>query len=476
MPNKTICAPLLLFTVLLSACGALGTPAETPDTTPDQAANLSKTPNIVLILSDDQRVDDIANMDNLLALAAEGATFSNAYVTTPLCCVSRSSILTGEYAHNHGVLGNMAPYGFKAFEDGETVATWLHTAGYKTALIGKYLNGYDKTKGEYIPTGWDTFQTFVKGPAYYKYTIESFVDGVDNGILKYESNEDDYSTEVLTQNALAFINSTEDDDSQPFFLFFTPYAPHDPATPPEKYMNEPANFDPTVVPSYNEEDVSDKSAWVKGLTPLSAEDQENLKGFGSLTAGTLKDLDNGIGKILDTLKANGEMENTVIIYMSDNGIQWGEHRIVLTKNAPYEESVHVPLIVYDGRAKEGGGEIAEPALNIDLAPSILEWAGLTLPSSIDGKSLISLIEGVSDGWRTSFLTEGWKSPEGVAFTSIHDGNFVYIDFGAGEVELYNLVADPYQLENLAGDGAYAEEIKKLQDELMRLKACKGAEC
>ncbi len=463
---KKPCALILVLAIILSACNV---------TSIDLSTGPAPQPNIILILSDDQRADDLGSMPNLAALTAEGTNFTHAYVTTPLCCPSRSSILTGEYAHNHGVLGNTAPYGFEAFPDSETIGTWLQTAGYKTALIGKYLNGYANTKGKYVPPGWDTFMAFVKGPNYYEYTLKNFVDGVDEGILKYGSEEADYSTEVIAEDAMDFLNETESNDTQPFFLYFTPYAPHEPATPSEKYKDMAANIDPTTAPSYNEEDVSDKSTWVQSLPKLSAAEEEQLKNYGSLTAGALKDLDDGIGKIIDTLKANNELDNTVILYMSDNGLQWGEHRIALSKNAPYEESVHVPLIIYDGRIK-AAGSIDEFALNIDLAPTLLDWAGLTIPDTVDGKSLKPLLEGHTDEWRTSFLTEAWGSREGATFTGVHEGTWSYIDYGDGQTELYDLEVDPYELNNLAKDNKYADVLKELEAELARLKECKGSAC
>lgn len=460
---------ILTLTIFFCSCGSAPLEVQNSNST------LSEQPNVVLILSDDQRADDLGSMPNLAALTEEATNFTHAYVTTPLCCPSRSSILTGEYAHNHGVLGNTPPYGFEAFSDSVTLATWLQDAGYTTALIGKYLNGYADTKGKYVPPGWDTFMAFVKGPNYTDYTLKNFVDGVDEGILKYASSEEDYSTEVLTQDAVDFLTATESEDEQPFFLYFTPYAPHAPATPPDEYKDLVANIDPTSAPSYNETDVSDKSSWVKDLPPLSVKDEAQLKTYGQLTAGALKSLDDGIGQIIDTLKANGELENTLIIYMSDNGLQWGEHRIALSKNAPYEESVHIPLVIYDGRAP-AGKTVDEFVLNIDLAPTLLEWAGVPIPDSVDGKSLRSLLEGQSEGWRASFLTEAWAGREGVTFNGVHEGQWSYIDYGDGEIELYDLQVDPYQLDNLAQDDAYADTLKKLQAELARLKECKGETC
>ncbi len=467
---KELLTLVIISSILFSSCRA--EPTEAPAVSTVSSAQ----PNIILILSDDQRADDLASMTKLATLTEESTRFTKAYVTTPLCCPSRSSILSGQYAHNHGVLGNTDPYGFKAFKDSETIATWLQDAGYKTALIGKYLNGYANTKGEYIPPGWDTFLAFVKGPNYFKYTIENFVDGIDKGLLRYGSEEENYSTGILTQNAIDFLENTEVNDEQPFFLYFTPYAPHEPATPPEKYKNIAANIDPTSFPSYNEEDVSDKSTLVKDLPLISQEDQEKLENYGSLTAGALKDLDDGINKIIETLKSKNELENTVIIYMADNGLQWGEHRLVLTKNAPYEESIHVPMVIYDGRAPTGQ-TIDEFALNIDISPTLLDLAGLTIPDNVDGQSLTQLINGKKDAWRTSFLTEAWGNKrEGENFTGVHQGQWSYFDFGSGQIELYDLNVDPYQLNNLAKDKKYSDELKMLQDELTRLKDCKGNEC
>lgn len=416
-------------------------------------------PNVILIISDDQRADTMTAMPKLVSFMQQGTTYTNAFVTTPLCCPSRSSILTGLYAHNHGVKGNRKPYGFSAFEDSSTLATWLHHAGYRTGLIGKYLNDYDRDDADYAPPGWDVFEAFIDMPGYTEYSLTHHVDGNYQGITA----EAGYSTDKLTDDAKDFIASADD---QAFFLMFTPYAPHQPATPPSDYQGTTSFED---LPSYNEADVSDKSTVMASLPLLSEKDARDIVRLKRGTYGALLALDENLKELFDSLESLGELDNTVIIYMGDNGVQWGEHRLPFGKAAPYEESIHVPLLVYDGRNPEGKSD-DRFALNIDLAPTIADLVNVTTPA-LDGRSLFD-----AGAWRRAFLTEAWGGEDVQPFTSVRSTDAMYVKYADGTEEFYDLANDPHELTNVATAPDLQAAKERFVELLKQLTVCKGEEC
>jgi arylsulfatase A-like enzyme len=427
-----------------------------------------QSPNILFILSDDQRYDTMSSMPILRALMAEGTTFSRAYVTTPLCCPSRSSILSGQYAHNHGVLGNRTPYGFPAFDDSETIATRLQDAGYRTGLIGKYLNDYNSQDAQYLPPGWSTFVAFLDKPGYERFRLTSFWDGNYQGIKNINANDRLYSTDYLTDQALAFLRESSANPNQPFFLFFAPFAPHDPATPPDRYASESAPYVTSL--SYNEVDVSDKSSYGNALPLLTTTQEHTVARLQQGVHGSLRALDENIGRLLEELQQSGALENTIIFYLSDNGVHWGEHRIVQDKTTPYEEAVHVPFFIYDGRNPQVKTD-NRLVLNIDIAPTILQLVGLDGSDQIDGRSLLD-----DDQWREVFLTEGYGGTDITPFVSVHSTQYVYVHFDNGEEELYDLVNDPYQLHSVDADPLYTAILHELKEALTKLENCSGVEC
>ncbi len=425
-------------------------------------------PNIVLIVSDDQRYDTLQSMPFLADLMSKGTTFTRGYVTTPLCCPSRSSILSGQYAHNHGVLSNTAPDGgFDQFNDSATLPVWLQDAGYQTGLFGKYLNGYSNEDVAYKPPGWDVFHAFVNEPGYFVFRLTRHRTDKYEGNTSYLNADKVYSTDLLALEAAAFIKEAAAEPEHPFFVMYTPYAPHGPVTPPTRYENETTGEE--NLPSYNEADVSDKSSWFETRPLLTEAEETRIQVTKDKTSGTLRGLDDGIQTIVQALNEAGVAENTVIIYIADNGFHWGEHRIPFGKSTPYEESVHVPLYLYDGRDQIGQTD-NRLALNIDLAPTIAALAGIATPNNLDGRSLLD-----PQFERQHFLSENWQgqlSP----FTAVHTGQMILISFKNGEQELYDLETDPYQLKNIINDPAYATQKTKLEAELELLRACQGDDC
>jgi N-acetylglucosamine-6-sulfatase len=434
----------LLATAVLLGLSILSGPTE------GEAGSAVTPPNVVVIMTDDQRADTLQFMPQVQSLIAnQGTSFTNALATTSLCCPSRASFLTGRYAHNHGVLDNTPPNGsISAFDNSSTLATWLDDAGYTTALVGKYLNQYQQQFLEVgdatIPPGWDEWFAFQEG-------YGSFILN-DNGAITNFSGV--YSTDVLRDEAVEFINASLPGD--PFFLLFTPYAPHAPATPAARHSGtcNVANYRP---PSFNEADVSDKPAWVRDIALRRAKEINKNDQFRRDQICSLKAVDEAVAEIMEALAP--ELANTLVIYTSDNGYMWLEHRLK-QKNCVYEECIRVPLLIrYPDLAQ---GTDTRLALNIDLAPTILDAAGLAIPPGIDGKSIFSLS-------RNDFLIEVLREGEGIAMEAVRTTRYLYNELDTGEVELYDLRNDPGQLVNIAGRPKKASLVSQLAARLDQLR-------
>jgi N-acetylglucosamine-6-sulfatase len=418
-------------------------------------------PNIIVIVTDDQRWDTLAYMPHLQSqLVAQGVTFANAFAPTSLCCPARASILSGQYAHTHGVLDNAGAINF--FDDSATLATWLHDASYRTALLGKYLNGYTTT---YIPPGWDEWRAFTQREEsyYYDYTLN------ENGVsVHYGTQPADYSTDVLAAKATAFIHASA---GTPFFLYLAPAAPHAPFTPAPRHAGAFADVAPWRPPSYNEADVSDKPAWLQTQWPLGDEKVDNQH-IGQLE--TALAVDDALAGILQALDDTGQRSNTVIIFLSDQGVAWGEHRWD-SKRCPYEECIRMPLVMLYPGVTTPAIIRSEIVLNIDLAPTILELAGVSIPPSIEGNSLLPLLNNTAVNWRSDFLLEQWQGGSQVtSYTGMRNAAWKYVEYETGETELYDLAADPYELVNVAANPAYAQVLATLNGRLDELKGLIGS--
>jgi N-acetylglucosamine-6-sulfatase len=268
-----------------------------------QAAQASAAkPNIVLILSDDMRADDLAYMSKTQELVAgQGAEYKNAFVTTPLCCPSRASILRGQYAHNHGVQRNGRGYErFAALgRESSTVATWLHSAGYETALVGKYLNGYDLEDASHVPPGWDEWYAVLKDDSYYDYDLS------ENGVpIHYGSTEAAYQTDVLAQKATDIVRRSAD-DGRPLFLYVAPKAPHWLYTPAVRHEGLFEGMTAPRTPSFNEEDVSDKPGWVSQLPRFDAVQAAAIDEAQRGRLQTLQALDDLVAGVIDEIPPRG---------------------------------------------------------------------------------------------------------------------------------------------------------------------------
>jgi arylsulfatase A-like enzyme len=463
--TRRIVVSVTVFAMAASTCavGASATVGAVPEQAlADVAVPRGGEPNIVLILTDDQRFDTLWAMPTVQSqLVAKGIEFTKGYVSNAVCCPSRSTILTGQYSHLTGVYTNHPgqPYGgFPAFHDGSTVATWLHADGYRTALLGKYLNGYT---GSYVPPGWDRWFVTWDGGGYYDYSANS------NGDVKsFGSSAKDYSTSVLAERATDFITSTRDD--QPLFLYFAPHAPHEPAIPAERDADAFSDLQPARPPSYNEADASDKPSYIRAEEPLSASVAASVDRFRQDQYRSLLAVDRAVASILDALTVTGRISNTMIVFMSDNGMLWGEHRWH-NKLVPYEESVRVPMVVRYDALITAPRRDPRLVVNVDLAPTFAQIAGVDAPN-VEGRSLLPVLTSARGPWRTDFLMEHMRmDPGGVpTYCGVHSERYVYVDYVNGDEELYDLDRDPYEMRNVVRSAGYAEVRQDMRRRLKEL--------
>jgi arylsulfatase A-like enzyme len=440
---------------------------------------LAKSPNLLVILADDQ---DYASMEHFPALrqALSGASFSNSFVSLSLCCPSRASLLTGQYAHSNGVLSNGGKDGgfvaMKRCED-HTVAKLLHDAGYRTGLFGKYVNKYPETEAlTYIPSGWDSWAVPVEGSGYvqYNYTLNH------NGSLEhYRDASEDYLTDVLARLAQDFISA---DAEAPFFALVAPFAPHTPATVAPRHQSSFQELALHKTTSFNESDISDKHPVFAGLSLLDNRQISELTRLYRKRLGSIKAIEELVVGLVEKLEKTDQLANTWIFYTSDNGFHLGQHRLPSGKNTAFDEDLHVPFLVRGPGVVSG--ELPALMVNTDIAPTLMELAGLSLPSWVEGRSLVPWLTGQTPAqWRAGILLEhfrvadreGDKHKENPpSFAGIRTLDWKYIAYSDGVEELFDLRADPAELENVAG--VQTRLVAEFSEWLGRLKSCKGESC
>jgi arylsulfatase A-like enzyme len=469
------------------------------------AAQPPLPPNIVLILADDLdlKLGTVAAMPQLQSLvASQGVTFTNFFVNASICCPSRASLLRGQYVHNHAVYTNGPPGGgFETFRDlgleSDTIATRLQDAGYRTALFGKYLNRYPfGSASTYIPPGWNEwYAPSPTRPGYdqFNYTLN------DNGLLvAYGSDPEDYLQDVLAAKAQNFITRTIA-ISQPFFAYFATFSPHEPSTPAPRHSGLFTDTIAPRTPSFNELDVSDKPAEIQALPLLTEMEIEAIDEGYRKWLQSMQAVDEMIGDLVDTLQATGQLTNTYIFFTSDNGYHMGQHRMAPGKYVGYEEDINVPLFAR-GPAVPISQTVTQLAGLGDLAPTFAEIAGIEIPDYMDGRSLLPLLGAsppVVEDWRQAILFEQYvgdhrlvRDPLGeppdpfdsarfedvpLFYNGIRTATLKYIEYDNGERELYDLAADPYELENqyLTADPALVSQMAAW---LHLLHICAGLEC
>lgn len=508
MPTSKICALLrVLIAIPLSAPALF-----------EAQGSATARPNIIVIMTDDQRFDDMRVMPKTRALLGDaGTTFSNCHVTIPTCCPSRATYLTGQYPHNHGVWTNDPPTGgYAKFNDSNSLALWLQEAGYFTSHIGKYLNGYPPdTNRTLIPPGWDNWQSLMSGAPMYNYAIN-----YNGTIVQYGSAPADYGTDVIASRAVHTIGELAA-QPKPFFLSITPKAIHDDLSletlpnpiPAPRHMHTFDSAPLPLPPSFDEADVTDKPSEIQNLTripPASLNEviqkyglfsyqvlkwiddllergmselgilQSELAPMTEITGRyrsrleTLQAVDELVERIINELSELGILDNTVVFFTSDNGWFQGEHRIRRGKGRIYDEATHVPLII------RGGGFPADVTAeqfvsNIDLSPTIVQLAGTTAWLPMDGRSLLPLATDPTVGTHRDILIEM------VGVKGIRNKSFLYAEYHYGSRELYDMRKgtknyDPYQLHSRHADKAYNQIQTQLRSKLDQLRTCSGASC
>jgi arylsulfatase A-like enzyme len=542
---------------------------------PTPEVPLAERPSFVVIQTDDQTLDslyatfgptNLRAMPNTLDLIAKrGETFNRYYVSYPLCCPSRVSLMTGRYAHNNGVKGNIQPnggyFGF-SFRAAYThnIATWLQGAGYRTIHVGKFLNGYGDepySNGSEVPPGWSDWHSVLKSDTnhyYYGYALNNngTVEGPygDSGTWEpreYTTRDDIgcpyaplngqpcfYETDTLTNFAVQGLRETSPE--QPFYLQLDYTAPHGDFRHPAGPEPAPRHYDwfkGAPMPhnrgqGFAEGNVSDKPSFIKEAPYLSLADIHTYRVYWDKQLESLRSVDDGVKALIDTLGSLHRLRNTYIMFTSDNGFFFGEHRLIGGKFLSYEPSTHVPFLIRGPHIK-AGTESGEIVGNIDVAPTILELAGVTPDKSIDGRSITpffkdpelrtlrpylfeSFVE-TSDVEEAGAIAEagdqsgsagrskrvpGLENPKARAgasssqggpsasasllappkdYEGIRLGPYKYIAWPDGEKELYDLEKDPYELNNLVRIPNYFPVRNFLHRELTeRLEDCVGRGC
>jgi N-acetylglucosamine-6-sulfatase len=468
------------------ALALLGLLAGCAGSSGDEPRKPERRPNVVVLMTDDQTVESIRVMRGVRrTLTERGTTFSRSFVSFPLCCPSRATFLTGQYAHNHGVVGNRPPTGgYGALDPSETLPVWLRRAGYLTMHVGKFLNRYgmDGPPTE-VPPGWDEWHASVD-PLTYEYNGTRLN---ENGALRtYPAT---YSTDLYARRAEELIDRASARGG-PFFLsvgFLAPHAggppePDDPAglaTPAparrhrDRFAAEP--LPAAVRAAAAEADLSDKPSFLRERPPIGPAEAHAVEENYRQRLESLLAVDEAVVSIVDALRDAGELTRTLVIFTSDNGFFHGEHRMPSEKMLAYEASIRVPLIMR-GPGVPAGAERRQLVTNVDLAPTILDVAGASATKPQDGTSLLPLLADPRRGRERDLLIEG---PEGFtvdAYRALRTDRYLYVRYVTGERELYDLRRDPLELLSLHDDPAHERVEDELARRLRALRNCAGRAC
>jgi N-acetylglucosamine-6-sulfatase len=436
-----------------------------------------KRPNVIVIETDDQNVTDMFVMQNTLnLLAARGTTFSNSYVSYPLCCPSRATFLTGQYSHNNGVTTDTLPNAFGALDNSNTLAVWMRRAKYRTAMVGKYLNGYGIYNRREVPAGWSQWYGLTGGTDQkrYRYNLN------ENGKLHYYRNGPrNYVTDVLSSKVNMLLKQWTP-SPKPFFMWFTPTAPHgeralplgstrDPEPAP-RHLGVFGDITAPRPPNFDEADVSDKPEQIQQLPRLSDADIADLDRRYRGRLESLLSVDDEVKKIVGLVRKYGDKRKTFIVFTSDNGLEMGAHRIEF-KDYLYEEGERVPLIIR-GPGFPAGVTRDQLVANIDLAPTITALTKVRPARVMDGIPLLPLANNPSLDANRDLLFESYD----IGGFGIRSGPWVYNSYSNGDEELYNLIDDPYELQSQDKNPADAVIKTQLAARLAQLRGCNGPTC
>ena len=479
-------------------------------------------PNILFVLTDDMSRADLHTMPGVRAtITRQGIRFTRAMVSVSLCCPSRTTILRGQYAHNTGVHTNGGTNGgfesaYRKGVERSTIATWLQHSGYRTGLIGKYLNGFPNgAPPGYRPPGWTDWVTPVAGDPYNEY---GYVLDVNGHRVTHGFTEQDYGTRVYLRHARRFISDAAR-AHRPFFLDLALYAPHRPATPDPSDAHSLDGLTLPRPPSFNERDVSDKPRWLRQVPRMNAHIIERSRALFQRRRESLQAVDRAVVGLIDLLRRTHQLDNTYVVFTSDNGFHSGEHRLPAGKQTAFEEDIRVPLVIR-GPGIAAGRTSGAIVGNVDFAPTFAGLAGVRPARFVDGRSLVGLLQGKRpDHPRRAYLLEHWQET-GVAtrqrglpleppdhddtdtprtprsrprtghrlrhpgivdhdripqYQGMRTDHYTYVEYVTGERELYDLRRDPHELQNV-----YSRATRRTRDgleaALAALEECRGSAC
>ncbi|GAA4499132.1 hypothetical protein GCM10023191_045470 [Actinoallomurus oryzae] len=475
-----------LMALTIAACLALSSCRAGAARTSHQAAHAAERPNIVFVLTDDLASNLVPYMPQLQRMERQGTTFTHYFVTDSLCCPSRSTTFTGKFPHDTGVFTNSgADGGYRAFNahgnQRNTFATALRSAGYRTAMMGKYLNGYQPA--DPVPPGWSEWDVAGDGYPEFDYSLN------ENGrVVRYGHRPSDYLTDVLNRKGQDFIARSAR-AGQPFMMELATFAPHGPFTPAPRDAARFPGLKAPRGPAFNEADMSDKPAWIKDHPELTAKQINKIDTSFRKRAQAVQAVDKMLGDLQAALKANGVERDTYLVFGSDNGFHMGEHRLTQGKMTAYDTDVNVPLVV-TGPGVAAGHRTSALAQNTDLCPTFETLGGVKVPDAVDGRSLTPFFTGdtVKDT-RDAVLVEHHGPDNAVndpdrpteasgnppSYEAVRTAHEVYVEYADGEREYYDLAKDPDELDNTVGR-VPAKRLARLRSTLHRLEKCSGTAC
>jgi arylsulfatase A-like enzyme len=470
----------LTLLVVVTAAASLASSAR-PAVQPQPAARA----NVVFILTDDLSWNLVRFMPHVRQMQRDGLTFTNYFVTDSLCCPSRASIFTGLYPHNHGVLTNTPPTGgFTAFRRGaesQTFATALQASGYRTSMMGKYLNGYE-LHPHYIAPGWTDWQ--VPGGGYKGF---NYVLNANGRVAHFGRARRVYLTDLLRRRGVDFINHAAVAGA-PFLVEIATIAPHRPSVPAPRDRND---FPGLQVPRDAAFDVppANPPSWLGTRPALTQEQIDGLSREFRKRAQSVQAVDELVGQVRRMLRLRGLDKNTYVVFSSDNGYHMGQRRLLAGKMTAYDTDVRVPLVVV-GPGVPHGRSTDALAENVDLAPTFERLAHVRPPRGVDGHSLVPLLQGrVPARWRDAVLIEHHHPPtpngdpdrqttssgNPPSYEALRTADELYVEYVDGEREWYELLSDPDELNNRY-DELDANERAALHEQLLALEDCRGGGC
>ena len=469
-------------------------PTTVPATPPKALASSAQHPNIVFVLTDDLAANLLQFMPHVLQMQKGGVTFANYFVTDSLCCPSRSSIFTGCFPHNTGIYRNRGEDGgYSAFmnrgNESHTFAAALWSAGYRTAMMGKYLNGYEPAQNP-PAAGWTSWDVAGNGYPGFHYTLNQ------NGqLVAHGKQPSDYLTDVLSELAVQFIRQS---GGQPFVIEVATFAPHRPYTPAPRDAGAFPGLKAPRTPAYDASPNSNTPRWLRQQPPLAASDMVYIDEAFRKRAQSVLAVDAMIGALQAAVAALGQEKNTYFVFSSDNGYHMGEYRLMPGKMTAFDTDIQVPLII-TGPGVPAGLKLDEMAENIDLYPTFLELTGVESQANVDGHSLALLLQGQKPAdWRKAILVEHRgplhesrhgprhgrpessdpdappvKSGDPPTYEALRAATALYVEYADGDREYHDLVADPYELQN-SFSALTAEQKSALHAALAAMQNCHGA--